>query len=299
MTTVTGAGTGSESGAGREAGAGPEGAGAEEPRTANALIGALVAGERPPRPSALTTSLAFGWRAVLRIKHVPEQLFDVTAFPVMLVLMYTYLFGGALAGSTGAYLQYLLPGIMVTSVVMITMYTGMAVNTDIAKGVLDRFRSLPVWRPSVMVGYLLGDMLRYVLASVMMLAIGLVMGYRPHGGAGGVIGGVALLLLFSFCFSWLWTMFGLLLRTEKAVIAVSMAVIFPLTFLSNVFVEPRTMPGWLQAFVNNSPLTHLCSAVRGLTEGGTPSAHIAWTLGWSALFVLVFGPVTMRLYARK
>ncbi|MBZ4321273.1 ABC transporter permease [Streptomyces huiliensis] len=296
MTTVTGPGTGSESGAGT----GPEGTAAPGPATnPNALIGALVAGERPPRPNALTTSLAFGWRAMLRIKHVPEQLFDVTAFPVMLVLMYTYLFGGALAGSTGEYLQYLLPGIMVTSVVMITMYTGMAVNTDISKGVLDRFRSLPVWRPSVMVGYLLGDMLRYVLASVMMLAIGLVMGYRPHGGAGGVIGGVALLLLFSFCFSWLWTMFGLLLRTEKAVIAVSMAVIFPLTFLSNVFVEPRTMPGWLQAFVNNSPLTHLCSAVRGLTEGTTPSAHIGWTLGWSALFVLVFGPVTMRLYARK
>nr|WP_171172282.1 ABC transporter permease [Streptomyces sp. I05A-00742] len=262
-------------------------------------MGSLLAGERPPKPGALSTSLAFGWRAVLRIKHVPEQLFDVTAFPVMLVLMYTYLFGGALAGSTGEYLQFLLPGILVMSVVMITMYTGMAVNTDIGKGILDRFRSLPVWRPSVMVGYLLGDMLRYVCASVVILTVGLVMGYRPDGGAGGVVGAVALLLVFSFAFSWVWTMFGLLLRTEKAVIGASMAVIFPLTFLSNVFVDPHTMPGWLQAFVNNSPLTHLCSSVRGMMEGNWPAAHIAWSLGWSALFVLVFGPVTMRLYARK
>ncbi|MET7713223.1 ABC transporter permease [Streptomyces sp. NPDC005407] len=263
------------------------------------LAALLVSKDRPPRPSALSASFTFGWRAMLKIKHVPEQLFDVTAFPIMMVLMYTYLFGGALAGSVSAYIQFLLPGILTMSVVMITMYTGVAVNTDITKGVFDRFRTLPIWRPAPMVGYLLGDMVRYFLASVVMLAVGMIIGYRPHGGPLGVVLGVALLMVFSFAFSWIWTMFGLLLRTEKSVMGVSMMVIFPLTFLSNVFVDPKTMPGWLQAFVNNSPVTHVATAVRELMEGNWPTADIAWSLGWAGLLVLVFGSVTMRLYNRK
>lgn len=269
------------------------------PVSADSLARLLVGQERPPRPSALSASLAFGWRAMLKIKHVPEQLFDVTAFPIMMVLMYTYLFGGALAGSPSEYIQYLLPGILVMSVVMITMYTGVSVNTDIEKGVFDRFRTLPIWRPSVMVGYLLGDALRYTIASIVMLAVGLVMGFRPHGGVLGVLAGVVLLLVFAFAFSWIWTMFGLLLRTEKSVMGVSMMVIFPLTFLSDIFVKPETMPGWLQAFVNNNPVTHVASAVRGTMEGNWQISEIAWSLGWSAVLVAVFGPITMRLYNRK
>ncbi|CAM5687996.1 ABC transporter permease [Streptomyces californicus] len=263
------------------------------------LSALLVGQDRPPRPSALSASLTFGWRAMLKIKHVPEQLFDVTAFPIMLVLMYTYLFGGALAGSTEEYIQFLLPGIMVMSVVMITMYTGVAVNTDIAKGVFDRFRTLPIWRPAPMVGYLLGDVLRDLLASFVMLTVGMIIGFRPDGGVLGVLAGIALLVVFSFAFSWIWTMFGLMLRSEKSVMGVSMMVIFPLTFLSNVFVDPKTMPGWLQAFVNNSPVTHLATAVRELMAGEWPAADIAWTLGWAGVFLVVFGVVTMRLYNRK
>ncbi|MFC9945448.1 ABC transporter permease [Streptomyces pratensis] len=266
---------------------------------AETLASLLVGQERPSRPGALSASLTFGWRAMLKIKHVPEQLFDVTVFPIMMVLMFTYLFGGALAGSTEGYIQFLLPGILVMSVVMITMYTGVAVNTDIAKGVFDRFRTLPIWRPAPMVGYLLGDVVRYLLASAVMLVVGMVIGYRPDGGVPGVLAGVALLLVFSFAFSWVWTMFGLMLRTEKSVMGVSMMVIFPLTFLSNVFVDPATMPGWLQVFVNNSPVTHLAAAVRELMAGNWPATDIAWSLGWSALFVVVFGAVTMRLYNRK
>ncbi|MBV1937858.1 ABC transporter permease [Streptomyces sp. BV286] len=269
------------------------------PVRAESLAEVLVSGERPPRPNALQTSLTFGWRAMLKIKHVPEQLFDVTAFPIMLVLMYTYLFGGALAGSPREYIQYLLPGILVMSVTMITMYTGLAVNIDIEKGVFDRFRSLPIWRPSTLVGYLLGDALRYTIASVVMLVVGLIMGFRPDGGVQGVVGGVLLLIVFSFAFSWVWTMFGLLLRTEKSVMGVSMMILFPLTFLSDIFVRPETMPGWLQAFVNNNPITHLASAVRGLMDGTSPSTEIAWSLGWAAVLIAVFGPVTMRLYNRK
>ncbi|AZK95317.1 MULTISPECIES: ABC transporter permease [Streptomyces] len=263
------------------------------------LAALLVGQERPRRPSAISASVTFGWRAMLKIKHVPEQLFDVTAFPIMMVLMYTYLFGGALAGSTQEYIQFLLPGILTMSIVMITMYTGIAVNTDISKGVFDRFRTLPIWRPAPMVGYLLGDLIRYCIGSVVILAVGMLIGYRPDGGFVGVVLGVALLLVFAFSFSWVWTMFGLMLRTEKSVMGVSMMIIFPLTFLSNIFVDPKTMPGWLQAFVNNSPVTHVASAVRELMAGEWPAADIAWTLGWSVALVTVFGTITMRLYNRK
>jgi ABC transporter DrrB family efflux protein len=167
--------------------------------------------------------------------------------------------GRALAGSAREYLQYLLPGIMVTSVVMITMYTGLGLNADIEKGVFDRFRSLPIWRPAALVGMILGDLLRYVLAATMILGVGLVLGFRPAGGVAGVLAGIGLLVVFSFAFSWIWTMFGLLLRSEKSVMGVSMLVLFPLTFLSNVFVDPTTMPGWLQAFVDVNPISPIWS----------------------------------------
>ncbi|PRX45404.1 ABC-2 type transport system permease protein [Prauserella shujinwangii] len=263
-------------------------------------LGAVVAaGEQPPRPSALSASITFGWRAMLKIKHVPEQLFDVTAFPVMMTLMFTYLFGGALAGSTTDYLQYLLPGILVMSVVMITMYTGIGVNTDIQKGVFDRFRTLPIWRPSALVGALLGDVARYAMASVVILVLGLILGFRPGGGLAGVVLAVALLMVFSFAFSWIWTMFGLLLRTDKSVMGVSMLVLFPLTFLSNVFVNPETMPGWLQAFVDVNPIAHLVAAVRGLIEGQPDAGEITWTLVSGGALLAIFGTLTMRLYNRK
>ncbi|KAB8186384.1 ABC transporter permease [Microbispora catharanthi] len=266
---------------------------------ADTLGAVLAPGARPPRPGALSASLTFGWRAMLKIKHVPEQLFDVTAFPIMMTLMFTYLFGGALAGSPTEYLQFLLPGIMVTSVVMITMYTGVEVNKDIEKGVFDRFRTLPIWRPSTMVGYLLGDAFRYTMAATVILVVGLVLGFRPQGGVVGVLAAIALLVVFSFAFSWIWTMFGLLLRSEKSVMGVSMLVLFPLTFLSNVYVDPQTMPGWLQAFVGVNPISHLVTAARSLMAGSPDAGEITWVLVCGAVSIVVFGALTMRLYNRK
>ncbi|GAA1040352.1 ABC transporter permease [Virgisporangium ochraceum] len=264
-----------------------------------ALAAVMAPGSRPGRPSAWSASVTFGWRAMLKIKHVPEQLFDVTAFPIIMTLMFTYLFGGALAGSTREYLQYLLPGIMVTSVVMITMYTGVGLNTDIEKGVFDRFRTLPVWRPSALVGAIFGDVLRYVLAATVITAVGLVLGYRPDGGVPGVVAGIGLLIVFSFAFSWIWTWLGLLLRSEKSVMGTSMLVLFPLTFLSNVFVQPTTMPGWLQAFVDVNPVTHLVAAVRAMMDGSWDTGEIMWVLVASAVITAVFGTLTMRAYNRK
>ena len=266
---------------------------------AESLNAVLAAGEQPPRPSAWSASVTFGWRAMLKFKHVPEQMFDVTAFPIMMVLMFTYLFGGALAGSVTEYLQYLLPGIMVTSVIMITMYTGMGVNIDITKGVFDRFRTLPIWRPAALVGALFGDVFRYLTAATVILIIGLILGFRPDGGVAGVLLGIALLVGFSFAFSWIWTMFGLMLRSEKSVMGVSMMVLFPLTFLSNVFVEPETMPGWLRVFTEVNPITHLVAAVRGLMQGNPDAGEITWVFVAGVVIIAVFGTLTMRLYNRK
>src|ERR671910_2187253 len=152
-----------------------------------ALRKALASTPRPPRPSRLSAVVAFGWRGMLKVKHVPEQLVDVTITPVLFVLMFTYLFGGAVAGSTGEYLDYILPGILVMSVLFTTVYSGVALNTDMTRGVVDRFRSLPIWRPSPLVGSLLGDTVRYLVAGTVIVGLGVALGYRPDAGLPGVV----------------------------------------------------------------------------------------------------------------
>jgi ABC-2 type transport system permease protein len=255
--------------------------------------------DRPHGLAPLPTALTFGWRAMLKIKHVPEQLFDVTASPIIFLLMFTYLFGGALAGSTGAYLQFVLPGILVMTVSMITVYTGLGINQDIKKGVFDRFRSLPIWRPSVIVGMLMADAARYTMASAVMILLGVILGYRPEAGVGGVVLAVLLLLIFSSCLSWIWIALGLVMRTPESLMGVSMMLLFPLTFASNVFVAPQTMPGWLEAFVNVNPITHLVTAVRGLTAGIPEAGEIMIVLLVSAGLLMVFCPLAIRLYQRR
>ncbi|CAN5869172.1 ABC transporter permease [soil metagenome] len=270
-----------------------------QPVAQAAVRTALSTSARPPRATGLSASLTFWWRAMLKIKHVPEQLFDVTAFPIMFLLMFTYLFGGALAGSTGAYLQDVLPGILVMTVTWITMYTGLTLNRDIQKGVHDRFRSLPIWRPATLVGPLLADGVRYTLAAAVILTLGLVLGFRPGAGAVGLAAGVGLLLVFAFSLSWIWTLLGLVMRSDNALFAVSNMVMFPLTFVSNVFVGVETLPGWLAAFVNVNPITILVTAIRGLMHGEPVNGEIGVVLAVSAGLVAVFGPLTMYVYRRK
>ncbi|CAM4172610.1 ABC transporter permease [Paenibacillus alkaliterrae] len=260
---------------------------------------ALTLSLRPSRPSALSASLTFGWRALLKIKYVPEQLFDVTAFPVIFLLMFTYLFGGAISGSTGEYLDFVLPGILVMTVAMITMYTGIDLNKDIQKGIFDRFRTLPFWRPASLVGALLVDALRYLLASTIMIGLGYLLGFRPENGFGGLVFGVLLLLLFAFSLSWIWTFLGLIVRTEKALMGISMMVLFPLTFLSSVFVDTSTMPNWLQKFVDINPITLVVDAVRGFIHGTVTSGQLYTVLIVSAALIIVFAPLTMYFYNNK
>lgn len=265
----------------------------------HAVRSAVANGNKASRPSALSAALTFGWRGLLKIKYVPEQLIDVIAIPVIFTLMFTFLFGGALAGSTTRYLQFILPGTVAMAVVVVTMYAGVGLNADVTKGVSDRFRSLPVWRPAPILGALLGDIARYLLASLIVIGLGLLLGFRPAGGAGGVALGVVLAVVFGFGLSWVWTTVGLVLRTPNAVMNLGMVVLFPLTFASNIFVDPRTMPGWVQAFIRVNPVTHLSSAERGLMGGTVPAGQIWLSLLATACTVAIFAPLTSYLYRSK
>ena len=166
-----------------------------------------------PRASGTSAALAFGWRGMLKVRHVPEQLLDVTITPVMFLLMFTYLFGGAIEGSTGEYLDYVLPGILVMSVLFTTVYSGVALNTDLTKGVVDRFRSLPIAKPAPLVGALLGDTVRYVVAGTVIVVLGVILGFRPEAGVPGVLAALAVTIGFAFALSWVFTTLGLLLRS--------------------------------------------------------------------------------------
>jgi len=272
-----------------------------DPTAANDLAAvrkAISSTARPPRATPLSASLTFGWRGMLKVKHVPEQLLDVTITPVMFTLMFTYLFGGAIAGSTAEYLDYILPGILVMSVLFTTVYSGVALNTDLTKGVVDRFRSLPIWRPSPLLGSLLGDTVRYVIAGTVIIVLGVILGYRPDAGVAGAVAALGLVVLFSFGLSWVFTTLGLLLRSPSAVMNAGFMGIFPLTFLSNVFVDPATLPPLLEAFVNVNPISILATASRGLMEGNADGTDIAIVLGVAAVLTAVFAPLTTRLYRR-
>jgi ABC-2 type transport system permease protein len=270
-----------------------------QPATEVALRKALATGTRPARAGAPSAILAFGWRGMLKIKHVPEQLIDVTLTPVLFVLLFTYMFGGAIAGSTGEYLQFLLPGVLVMSVLFTTVYSGVALNTDVTKGVVDRFRSLPIWRPSPLIGAVLGDSVRYLVGATVIIVLGLALGYRPEAGAVGVVAAAALVIAFSFGLSWVFTTIGLLMRAPNAVMNTGFMALFPLTFLSNIFVAPDTLPGWLEAFVDVNPISHLVTATRALMDGTVAGLELGVALGTAALLTAVFAPLTTYLYRRK
>ena len=279
--------------------AAPSAAARSTPFADKALGAALSSTPRPARPSALSACLTFGWRGMLKIKHVPEQLIDVTLTPVLFLLMFTYLFGGAIAGSTGDYLHFILPGILVMSVLFTTVYSGVTLNTDVTRGVVDRYRSLPIWRPAPLVGAVLGDSVRYLVAATVVVVLGLALGFRPEGGVGGVVAAMLLVVVFAFGLAWVFTTVGLLMRAPNAVMNAGFMALFPVTFLSNVFVEPDTLPGWLKAFVDVNPISHLVTASRSLMEGSAAAGDIGIALGTAAALTAVFAPLTTHLYRSK
>ena len=263
-----------------------------------ALRKALSSTPRPPRASAPSAALTFGWRGMLKVKHVPEQLLDVTITPVMFVLMFTYLFGGAIAGSTGEYLDYILPGILVMSVLFTTVYSGVALNTDLTKGVVDRFRSLPIWRPAPLVGALLGDSVRYLVAGTVIIVLGVVLGFRPDAGVGGVVAALALVVVFAFA-----PLLGL--HDPRAAAALAqrrherrLHGDLPAHLPEQRLRRAGDAAGGLEAFVDVNPISILATASRGLMDGNADAGDIAIVLGTAAVLTAVFAPLTTRLYRR-
>jgi ABC-2 type transport system permease protein len=251
------------------------------------------------RPGSAAVAIAFGGRALKKFRRTPVQLFDVAVHPVVFTLIFSFLFGGAIGGSIDAYIGYLVPGILVMTLLVTTGTTGAALSLDIATGVYDRFRSLSIRPAAVLAGALIGDVVRYVLASAVVVALGLALGFRPGGNAGGVLAGTLLVLLFAVSLSWVWTLLALVLKTPGATLAVTQAVLYPLSFFSNIFTTPSTLPGWLQAFVDANPVSQLVTTVRALMAGQAPGASLGWLLLTCALLTAVFAPLALRRFAGR
>jgi ABC-2 type transport system permease protein len=254
---------------------------------------------RPSSPSALSNALVFGWRAVLKFRHVPEQLFDLVMTPIMFTLLFTFVFGGALAGSPGDYLQFFLPGILVQTVVFNAVYSGMGLSTDLGKGLFDRFRSLPIWSLAPFAGLMVGDILRHLIAASIILAIGLILGYRPEAGIAGVLGAFAMLVAIGFGMGWVFIVLGLLIRTPTTVMTLGFTLLFPVVFASNIMVDPATMPGWLQAVVAVNPVSLMTTALRGLMGDGATFGQIVLALIAPAALTAMLAPTTLWLYLRR
>ena len=263
------------------------------------LAAGLRTVSRPAAPSRLSNALVFGWRAMLKFKHVPEQLFDLVMTPIMFTLLFTFVFGGALAGSARDYLQFFLPGILVQTVVFNAVYSGMGLSTDLGKGLFDRFRSLPIWPLAPFAGLMVGDILRHLIAAMIILTIGLILGYRPEAGIAGVVGAFALLLAIGFGMGWVFIVLGLLISTPMTVMTLGFTFLFPLVFASNIMVDPATMPGWLRAFVEVNPVSLMTTAMRSLMGGGASPGQIALALAAPVALTLLLAPVTLWLYRRR
>jgi ABC-2 type transport system permease protein len=223
----------------------------------------------------------------------------VIVIPVVFTLMFTYLLGGALAGSPGRYLSFLLPGTLVMAVLLVSMYAGIGLNTDVSTGITDRFRSLPIWRPAPIAGAILGDVARYLIAAGLVTALGVIIGYRPPGGAPGVLQGIGLLLIFALCLTWAWTALALVLRTPQAVMSIGTVALFPLTLASNVFVSQPPCPDGCRpssastrSATWSQPNAACCPATRR-------PGRSAWVLVAAAALLAVFAPLTGYLYARR
>jgi oleandomycin transport system permease protein len=249
---------------------------------------------------ALRHGMTLAWRAVVRIRHNPEQLLDVTLQPIVFVTMFVFLFGGAMAnGDRHSYLQFVLPGIAVQTLIFASAGTGTSLNTDITKGIFDRFRSLPIARSSPLSGLILGDLVRYAVSVGVATGYGVLLGFRFQSNALAVIGAYALIAFFALSFCWVWVLIGLIVKSPQSVQGFGFVLMFPLTFGSNIFAAASTLPGWLQAWVKVNPVTALTDAARGLMLGTGPVATPAWhALAWALGLLVVFAPLAVTRYRR-
>jgi ABC-2 type transport system permease protein len=261
---------------------------------------AAVARTRP-RPSPLETvsqTFSMAWRALKKMRRNPEQFFDVTIQPLLFTAMFAYIFGGAISGDVQAYLPLMVPGIVAQTVLTTCMATGVQLREDMDKGVFDRFKSLPIARIAPLAGPMVADLVRYLIAATLTFLTGIVMGYRPDGGVGGVVAAILLSIFTGWAIAWIFTWIGTIAKNARSVQGMSMMILFPLTFLSNAFVPVDTLPGWLETFVNVNPVSHLVSATRDLANDAAITSQVGWTLLAGVVVIAIFAPLSVLSYRR-
>jgi ABC-2 type transport system permease protein len=261
---------------------------------------AAVASARPRTSVTETVSqtMSMAWRALKKMRRKPEQFFDVTIQPLLFTAMFAYIFGGAIAGNVKSYLPLMIPGIVAQTVLTTCMSTGVQLREDMEKGVFDRFKALPIARIAPLAGPMVADLLRYLIAASLTFLMGVIIGYRPHGGPLGVLGAVALAVFTGWAIAWIFTWLGTIARSAQSVQGFSMLILFPMTFLSNAFVPVHTLPTALATFVNVNPVSHLVSATRDLANHAVISAEVGWTLLAGVVVIAIFVPLSLRSYKR-
>ncbi|WP_205855709.1 ABC transporter permease [Phytoactinopolyspora endophytica] len=246
-------------------------------------------------------SLVLAKRSLTKTRRNPGEQVDALFLPIMFLVMFVYLFGGAVSGSRDDYVQYIFPGILVqTTILAGLLATGLHINIDIKKGVFDRFRSLPISRTAPLIGSVLGDMIRYVIAVVSVFAVGYLMGFRVETDLASALAATLLCIALGFSLSWLSVFIGVTVKDENVVTTIAFLGIFPLTFGTDMVAPEETLPGWLQAWADVNPVSHAIDASRGLLLGeGSVAGPVVATLLWSAGFLLVFGFLAMHAYRRR
>lgn len=246
----------------------------------------------------LNQTLSMAWRATKKMRRNPEQFFDVLIQPLLFTAMFAYIFGGAVSGDVQSYLPLIIPGILAQTTLTACIATGIQLREDMDKGVFDRFRSLPIARIAPLAGPMIADLSRYTVATVLTFATGLAMGYRPGGGVLGVLAAALLTIACGWSMAWIFTWVGIIGRSAQSVQAMSMMIMFPLTFMSNAFVPAETLPGWLKAFVDVNPVSHVVTAVRDLANHGQVTAEVGWAVVACVAVIAIFAPLSVRSYRK-
>ncbi|MGW1011983.1 ABC transporter permease [Streptomyces termitum] len=244
---------------------------------------------------------ALARRNALQIKQDPESMFDAVLMPIIFILLFVYVFGGAMAGKGNQqeYVNYLVPGLMAMMGMNIAMAVGSGVNDDFKKGVMDRFRTMPIARSSVLIAKIVVEIGRMLVATAILLGMGFLLGLEIHTSVLDLFAAIGLSLAFGASLMWIFILLGLSLKTPQAVQGMAMLVLMPLQFGSSIFAKPTTMPGWLQSFTEYNPLSNLADAARNLINGG-PVAHSVWmTLAWAVGITLVTAPLAVSKFRKK
>jgi len=249
--------------------------------------------------TTIKNTLTLTHRALLKMIHNPEVFFDMTLMPITFTLLFAFIFGGAISGNITNYLPTLIPGILIMTFVTSCGSAGAQVREDADKGIMNRFKSMPIARIAPLASILIADFVKYAVAGIIVFVIGFLLGYQPDAGIIAVGVTILFLMFITWCLSWVFAWVGMIVKSASTVTSVSTMMMMPLSFLSNAFVPVETMPWWLQWFVNINPLSHVITAIRLMLTNGTVGLDFLVSLGCCFLILFIFIPLTLHAYKKK